>query len=167
MLVDPFGDRLAGGDSPKPGQARVNFLVEVCDPSEGAKYAYSVNGILVSDFYTPNFFDPVANPASRYSFTGALKGPRQILPSGYLSWVDLATNDWWQQIWFGTPKPTFRNLGKLTSAKSLRNQFDTFTGGETAKAIAQGRVSATAAASPPRLEPRAAATPGPECFTPA
>ena len=146
MLVDPFGDRLAGGDSPKTDdQKRVNFLVEVCDPSEGAKYAYSVNGILVSDFYTPHFFDPVGNIATRYSFTGALKGPRQILPGGYLSWVDLATNDWWQQVWFGTPSPKFKKLGKLTGAKSLRTQIDALTGGETAKVIAEGRVSASAA----------------------
>src|ERR1041384_4625958 len=56
MLVDPFGNRVIAGDSPKPGQGRVNFLVEVCDPSEASQFGYSVNGVLVSDFYTPHFF---------------------------------------------------------------------------------------------------------------
>src|SRR4051794_3432612 len=50
MLVDPFGNRLAAGDSPKPDQKRVQFLVEACDPSEATEFAYTVNGILVSDF---------------------------------------------------------------------------------------------------------------------
>ena len=59
MLVDPFGKRQVTGDSPKTGQGRVSFLVEVCDPSEATDFAYSVNGVLVSDFYTPHFFDPV------------------------------------------------------------------------------------------------------------
>jgi hypothetical protein len=30
MLVDPFGNRLVAGDSPKPDQGRVQFLVEAC-----------------------------------------------------------------------------------------------------------------------------------------
>jgi hypothetical protein len=33
MLIDPFGNRLVAGDSPKSDQGRVSFLVEVCDPS--------------------------------------------------------------------------------------------------------------------------------------
>ena len=58
MLVDPYGNRLIAGDFPKPRQGRVRFLVEVCDPSEGDANIYSSNGVPVSDFYTPNFFDP-------------------------------------------------------------------------------------------------------------
>ena len=57
MLVDPFGDKLKAGDSPKADQGRVLFLVEVSDPSEAKEFAYTVNGVLVSDFYTPSFFD--------------------------------------------------------------------------------------------------------------
>ena len=72
MLVDPSGDKQATGNSPKPGQERVSFLVEVCDPSEAADFAYSVNEILVSDFYTPHYFDPIAASGVRYSFTGAI-----------------------------------------------------------------------------------------------
>jgi hypothetical protein len=62
MLVDPFGNRLMAGDSPKPDQKRVQFLVEACDPPEAAEFAYTVNGILVSDFYSARFFDPIAAP---------------------------------------------------------------------------------------------------------
>ena len=34
MLVDPFGNRLSAGQSPKNDQGRVEFLVEVCDPAK-------------------------------------------------------------------------------------------------------------------------------------
>jgi hypothetical protein len=88
MLADPSGNRTQAGNSVKPGQERVEYLVEVCDPSEAAKFGYSVNGILVSDFYTPNYFDPLAAPGVRYSFTGAIEGPREVLDGGYLSWFD-------------------------------------------------------------------------------
>ncbi len=38
MLVDPSGNRLIAGDLPKADQGRVNFLVEVCDPSEFERF---------------------------------------------------------------------------------------------------------------------------------
>ena len=116
MLADPFGKRLIAGDSPKPKQGRVKFLVEVCDPPEDEKFAYSVNGVLVSDFYTPRYFDPVKNVGVPYSFTGAITAPRQVLRGGYLSWYDPKSNHWFQQTWFGA-KPSFRDLGVFDAAK--------------------------------------------------
>jgi len=129
MLCDPFGNRLVAGKSPKGGQGRVNFLVEVCDPCEDRQFAYTVNGVTVSDFFTPHFFDPVTAPSVRYSFTGAVTKPRHILPGGYLSWVVPETNEWWQGIWFGGAKPKFRNLGVLSGklAGSLRSTIDKLT----------------------------------------
>ena len=38
MLADPFGRRVVAGPSIKPKQGRVQYLVEVCDPSEGADF---------------------------------------------------------------------------------------------------------------------------------
>jgi len=121
MLVDPYGDRLIAGDSPKEGQGRVSFLVEVSDPSEAAEFAYSANGILVSDFYTPRFFDPLVSPGVRYSFTGAITEPRQVLAGGYLSWVDSTTGHWWQETWFGGAAPAFRDIGPIDAACDHRS----------------------------------------------
>jgi len=101
MLADPYGRRTVAGESPVQGQGRVNFLVEVCDPVEDASFAYTVNGVQVSDFYTPNFFDPVESPGVRYSYTGVLTKPRQVLRGGYLSWYVPSTRRWWQRTWFG------------------------------------------------------------------
>jgi hypothetical protein len=96
MLVDPFGNRMISSDSIKPGQGRVRYLVEVCDPSEHSEFGYDVNGIRLSDFYTPNYFDPVETTGIRYSFTGAIKAPKQVLKYGYLSWMDPDSGAWWQ-----------------------------------------------------------------------
>lgn len=146
MLADPFGDRLIAGDSPKTDQGRVMFLVEVCDPSEAAEFAYSVNGVLVSDFYTPRFFDPIASQGVRYSFTDAISEPRQVLPGGYLSWLDPATRHWWQEIWFSGNQSTFRDLGPLSASEgSIRSQIDRLTWEATHKSIEPGRRVATAA----------------------
>jgi hypothetical protein len=102
MLADPYGRRLKAGSVPEQAVAagvknsRVEFLVEVCDPSEDLKYGYQVNGITVSDFYTPHFFDPVGSTGVRYSFTGAIDRPRQVLSGGYISWRNPVNNHWLQ-----------------------------------------------------------------------
>jgi hypothetical protein len=118
MLVDPFGRRTVAGQSPMPGQGRVDFLLEVCDPCESASFGYTVNGVPVSDFCTPNYFEPVTNPAVRYSFTGALTQPRQVLKGGYLSWHDPISNHWFRESFFGQ-KPRFIDLGQLEAAPGM------------------------------------------------
>jgi hypothetical protein len=125
MLTDPFGNRFIASDSIKQGQGRVNYLVEVCDPSEAIQYGYSVNGMLLSDFYTPSYFNPVTNASVRYSYTGAIKEPKQILPGGYLSWMKPETGVWWQAIYSGN-QLKFVNKGVLSNdKKSWREVIDT------------------------------------------
>jgi hypothetical protein len=125
MLVDPFGNNLTAGQSTMPGQGRVEFLVEPCDPSEAVQFAYVINGVTVSDFYTPLFFSTMHNPANRYSQTGAIKKPRQVLKGGYLSWHDPITDHWFQETFFSGSKSKFRDLGRLTASsnKSFRRQI--------------------------------------------
>ena len=127
MMVDPLGNRLIAGPSLKDDQGRVEYLVEVADPSEHAEFGYTVNGILMSDFYGPQFFDPVADPSVRYSFTGAIKEPRQVLRGGYISWHEPISGHWWQLVHFGAG-PEFRDLGRLNLAgQSIRSVIDSHT----------------------------------------
>jgi hypothetical protein len=86
MIADPYGNRLVAAASPIDRRQRVKYLLEICDPCQAMWYP--VNGVPVSDFYTPRYFDPVAVVATRYSFTGALERPQQILEGGYVSWID-------------------------------------------------------------------------------
>ena len=126
MLGDPFGKRVIPARSPKRGQGRVEFLVEMCDPCEADQFAYTVNDILVSDFYTPRFFDPKPVDGTRYSFTGALKRPREILRGGYISWHEPVSDHWWQQVWFGERRQ-YRDLGVFSGSGSLRAWVDAQT----------------------------------------
>lgn len=128
MLVDPFGNRMVSSGSVKTGQGRVNYLVEVCDPSEDDLFCYSVNGIQLSDFYTPHYFDPVKAAAIRYSFTGAITQPKQVLKGGYLSWLDPATGKWWQATYFGNGLQIHDITGKMDMLEgALRARIDRIT----------------------------------------
>jgi hypothetical protein len=124
MSADPFGNRLVSSASIKEDQGRVEYLVEIADPCEAAEFAYRTNGVLVSDFYTPRFFDPGVTEGSRYSFGGHIKKPREVLRGGYLSWHDPVSDHWWQQVWFGA-EPEFRDLDAIDASHgSLRVQID-------------------------------------------
>jgi hypothetical protein len=120
MLVDPQGTLTRAGNSPKHGQGRVEYLIEVCDPCQASKFAYSVNSILVSDFYTPQYFDPVKSSGVRYSFSGQVGGPREVLDGGYLSWFDPQTRHLFQLRVDGR-KSTIADKGEVPfDVESLR-----------------------------------------------
>jgi hypothetical protein len=59
------------------------YLIEACDPCQAC--SYDISGVLVSDFITPHYFEPHLLPGVRYSFTGAITAPRQVLRGGYLT----------------------------------------------------------------------------------
>lgn len=124
MLADPYGMRMVAGESPVVEQGRVRFLVEVCDPSESIEYGYWVDGVLVSDFYTPHYFDPTVAVGVRYSFQGAITEPRQVLPGGYLSWN--YEGNWYQLQYFEDVQEVVE-LGPLDASESWRSSIDRLT----------------------------------------
>jgi hypothetical protein len=124
MLIDPYGNRLIGAAHPLDPEERVKYLVEVCDPVQTV--GYTVNGWMVSDFYTPRFFDPVRNPAAFYSFTGAIDRPLQLADGGYISWIDPRDSGLYQ-LQGGTDDPVLladiASLARTTAP--LRTVVDT------------------------------------------
>ena len=122
MLADPYGNRLVAAAHPLNRAKRVNYLLEVCDPCL-ATY-YTVNGLPVSDFYTPRYFDPVRAESVRYSYTGAIEEPLEILPGGYLSWIDPLDSALYQLEAGGQPILLKSEAELAASRTSLRTVVD-------------------------------------------
>jgi hypothetical protein len=124
MIVDPYGNHLVAAMHPLDAQQRVKYLIEVCDPCQ--MIWYPVNGVPVSDFYTPRYFDPVWAGGSRYSFTGAIEHPLHILEGGYLSWIDPGDSGLYQ-LGAGEQQPALlADLAQLArSTAPLRTVVDT------------------------------------------
>jgi hypothetical protein len=134
MLADPFGSKtIAGAPPPQleevdgdvPDLSRVIYLVEVCDPCESDQFAYTVNGIVVSDFITYNYYDPTAADGVRYSFGGNIEAPHTVLEGGYVSFGNPVDNNWYQIV-VQNGQVELRDLGVLQSkdGKSLRELVD-------------------------------------------
>jgi hypothetical protein len=134
MLVDPYGNKLQSstaikivGNDVQDDTGEFEYLVEACDPCEADQYAYPINGIAMSDFITPHYYDTMVTPGTRYSFTGAIKRPRQMLPGGYISFVNTAA-DSIQQIMDVDPNQPIQlvDLGPA-EGMSLRQWVDSHT----------------------------------------
>src|SRR5262249_48892141 len=56
MIADPRGERFMEGPdiTPQCHTRRVRYLVEVCDPCQ--LYDYSIDGVQVADFVTPDYY---------------------------------------------------------------------------------------------------------------
>lgn len=116
LLVDPYGHETRPGQSPKPDQGYVDFLVELCGPCAGRESAYEINGVSVSDFCTPDYF--LRDSSARYSYTGAVTRPGEVLRGGYLGWRNSLSNDWWQKRWFAGSGPAIFRLGRFARTRN-------------------------------------------------
>jgi hypothetical protein len=67
---------------------------EVCDPVEDSSYGYQIDGILVTDFVTPNWFGH-KNAQPAVDFKGHAQSAFQVLPKGY---AQRFTSPAWQQV---------------------------------------------------------------------
>lgn len=112
ILANPYVNRtklVKGIDD--TGQ-EVEFLVEVADPVEDDDYGYRIDGVLLSNFYYPAFFDLTKRAATKYDHLGWLTEPRKLLNGGYISWMN-ASGEWWQAFMVEN-KLIVRKLGDKT-----------------------------------------------------
>jgi hypothetical protein len=122
MLVDPYGSRMSSskaikihGNGVADAPGTFQYLVEACDPCEANDFAYEIQGIAVSDFITPNFYDPTPSPGTLYSFRGNITRPRELLKGGYISFID-AAGAWQQILWVDPGPPVLNPLSAMNAA---------------------------------------------------
>jgi hypothetical protein len=126
MLADPLGNRVNPGLSLKPDQGIVDYLVEVCDPCQGS--TYKVDGVAVSNFCTPRYYNlpTVADVGYTFFKEDRLDAPLGIMPpsatskGGFLRWYVPKDGHWWQAVnRGGVLGLDFTDLGVVDTTKSL------------------------------------------------
>jgi hypothetical protein len=94
------------------------YSLEICDPVEAP--TYTVNGVSVSNFVTPAWFDPQAPSGSRFDKMGQpLTGPFSVLPGGYMTYQSPSGKP--EQTW-GSAYPDWRKTTKTTASWSRSQQ---------------------------------------------
>jgi hypothetical protein len=94
MLVDPNIELAAEQDS--TAGAISFYSYEVCDAVEADNLGYKINGVQVSDFVTPAWFQTAA-PGPR-DHRGAVSQSFQLAPGGYISLLQVPGGAGWTQV---------------------------------------------------------------------
>jgi hypothetical protein len=84
MLGDPHINMTATVEDSAGNIARV-IAYEACDAVEADALGYEIDGVLVSDFMLPSWFDQNSK-ATKFDFAGHCTAPLQVLPGGYIGY---------------------------------------------------------------------------------
>ena len=126
MIGDPDGDYVIEGPGLNGEGYPVEYLVEVSDPCQHEEFAYIIDDVLVSDFILPDYYS-AEDQEGKFSFTGAVKRPREVLTGGYVSWHDPVKGRWYQQVSF-IGRFFLRDLGAIEKhIEHVRNHIDMLT----------------------------------------
>ncbi|MBI3801431.1 MAG: hypothetical protein HY268_31215 [Deltaproteobacteria bacterium] len=97
MLGDP--DMNLYGFSQARGNAGTFYAYELCDQCELDEQGYQINGVRVSDFVCPEWFEGFRAPGStRFDYCNLIERPFQLLPGGYSIVLEVPSGLGWYQI---------------------------------------------------------------------
>lgn len=75
------------------------YAYEVCDACEADQFGYKIDGVLLSDFVYPAWFEGFRKAGSaQFDYGRRIKKPFALLPGGYISVYDVRSGTGWKQI---------------------------------------------------------------------
>jgi hypothetical protein len=111
---DPYVNNFMLVKATDANRESIEILVEISDPVQNSDFGYEIEGILVSNFFLPSFYNLVHIAGTKYDYMGWIEKPRQLLDGGYISFKD-AKGVWWQ---------AFNRQNQLIFKKLGDNQAD-------------------------------------------
>jgi hypothetical protein len=75
------------------------YSYEVCDACEADQFGYQINGVQVSDFVYPAWFESFrAQGSTQFDYGSKISQPFQLLPGGYIGTYDVTAGGGWHQV---------------------------------------------------------------------
>jgi hypothetical protein len=94
MLADPNINLCAFDE-----EARRLYAYEVCDAVEADVLGYVIDGVTVSDFVLPGWFEPMhVTKHEKFAFKSTVPAPFELLAGGYIGYYDIDGGGGWQQL---------------------------------------------------------------------
>jgi hypothetical protein len=101
LILDPNTNAFIPGPHPHDPNKLVLHCYEACDAVE--RMSYTIDGVLVSDFVTPHYFQPGEAPGTRNDFLGVGVKSFGVTRGSHIAFIDLATGKFDQVIGESTP----------------------------------------------------------------
>jgi hypothetical protein len=89
LLADPDTNVVASRGTTRKNS--VWYAHEVCDPCADDSYGYKIDGVLVSDFVYPAWFESFHKEGARFDHQKLITKPFQVLPLGYVVTYHMAS----------------------------------------------------------------------------
>jgi hypothetical protein len=124
MLLDPYVSNVAFNQETVTGGTL--YAYELCDPVEDDSVGYVINGVQVSDFVFPAWFEGWRAPNStHFDHHGAVNAPFTLAPGGYVSIFEVApdTQGWTQKFAENGPGKRFLTKGPHSRLRRRSSRF--------------------------------------------
>jgi len=96
------------------------YAYEVCDACEADQFGYTINGVLVSDFVYPSWFEDFrAEGSTQFDQTNRIHKPLDLLSGGYIGVFDISSGSGWHQV---TAEQTPASLSMRANVGSRRER---------------------------------------------
>lgn len=119
MLGDPDINLSALVQSGKT--SGVLYAYEVCDACEDDQFGYSLNGVLVSDFVYPSWFESFwQSGQAQFDHQSKIDSPFKLLSGGYIGIFDISAGTGWHQITAENAPCTYQMRPRLGSRRERR-----------------------------------------------
>lgn len=118
MLADPWIEKVALHQIGDTGALLYSY--EVCDACEDDGFGYEIDGVRVSDFVYPSWFqDWRQSNSTKFDQAGAIKAPFALASGGYIS--TFTPGQGWQQI--NAPSRSARMAARMMNASFKRSHW--------------------------------------------
>jgi hypothetical protein len=119
MLVDPDISLYAFLQT---GMEILFYAYEVCDACEADEYGYKIDGVLVSDFVYPAWFEGFREKNStQFDREKKVTSPFQLLAGGYISVFDVSYNSGFNQLYPPEARLNYRARPHVGSRRERRS----------------------------------------------
>ncbi len=74
------------------------YAYEVCDACEADQFGYQIDGVTVSDFVYPAWFEAsLAGRNAQFNYSKKIRKPFDLLPGGYIGMFNVMSGGGWKQ----------------------------------------------------------------------
>jgi hypothetical protein len=96
---------------------------EICDPVSAPELGYSIDGVVVSNFVHPAWFESSRKPGStKFDQGGHVSEPFMLAPGGYVNLFNVLSGSGWHPEWKPAAKKASPKKASSKKASSKRNK---------------------------------------------
>jgi hypothetical protein len=97
MLGDPDINLTVFRES-KDGSSGTLYAYETCDACEDDSFGYKIDGVLLSDFVFPEWFEDFHPAGTKYDYQGKIAAAFQLIKGGYIGIYKINSGAGWTQL---------------------------------------------------------------------